>query len=345
MAHDHDDHDHDNHTHDDHAHDDHGHAHGHDDHDHDHDHDHGDHDHHHGHGHHHHHHAPGDFGDKRYLIGIGLNLAIVVAEAVAGVLSNSTALFADASHNMSDVLGLALAGGAAWLAAKPSTARRTYGFGKATVFSALINGLLLVFASGAIVWEAVHRLAHPEPVKGVLVMVTAGLGVVINGATALMFMRGREGDANVRAAFMHMAADAVISVGVIVAGLLVAFTGAQWIDPLASIVIVLVILWGTFDLLKDAADMALDAAPRGVDVKAIETYLAAQPGVAGVHDLHVWSMGAASSAMTAHLLMPEIADNDAFLERLCEAMDKKFDVDHATFQIERGGFACHPDHH
>ena len=350
MAHDHDEHEHDEHRqgltqgHDDH--DDHDHEHD-DDHDHDHDahdHDHG-HQHGHAHGHGHHHHAPGDFGDKRYLIGIGLNLAFVVAEAVAGVLSNSTALFADASHNMSDVLGLALAGGAAWLAAKPSSARRTYGFGKATVFAALINGLLLVFATGAIVWEAVHRLMHPEAVKGVTVMITAGLGVLINGATALMFMRGREGDANVRAAFMHMAADAVISVGVIVAGLLVTFTGAQWIDPAASIVIVMVILWGTWGLLRDATDMALDAAPRSVDIPKLRAFLASQPGVAEVHDLHVWSMGAASCAMTAHLVMPEVGDNDAFLKGLCRQIDRKFDIDHATFQIERAHFECHPDHH
>jgi len=268
-----------------------------------------------------------------------------VAEAVAGVFGNSTALFADASHNLSDVLGLALAGGAAWLAAKPPQAHRTYGFGKATVFAALINGLLLVFASGAIVWEAIRRFMQPEPVNSTLVMITAGAGVVINGLTAMMFMRGREGDANVRAAFLHMAADALISVGVIVAGVLVMFTGAQWIDPLASVLIVLVILWGTFDLLREATDMALDAAPRSVDVERLRAYLCAQPGVEDVHDLHVWSMGAASSAMTAHLVMPEVIDNDAFLKQLCKDMDKKFHVDHATFQIERQHFECHPDHH
>ncbi len=261
------------------------------------------------------------------------------------MLSNSTALFADASHNLSDVLGLALAGGAAWLAKQPGGAQRTYGFGKATVFAALINGLLLVFASGAIVWEAVHRLMQPEPVQSLTVMITAGLGVLINGATALMFMRGREGDANVRAAFLHMAADAVISVGVIIAGLLVAFTGLQWIDPLASIVIVLVILWGTFGLLRDAIDMAMDAAPRSIDVKAVRAYLSGQPGVAEVHDLHIWAMGAASSAMTAHLVMPNEANNDAFLQKLCRTMARRFHIEHATFQIERQGFDCHPDHH
>jgi cobalt-zinc-cadmium efflux system protein len=261
------------------------------------------------------------------------------------VIGHSTALLADASHNMSDVLGLALAGGAAWLAAKPPGARRTYGFGKATVFAALINGLLLVFASGAIVWEAIRRFVEPQPVNGGLVMATAGIGVVVNGLTALMFMRGREGDANVRAAFLHMAGDALISVGVIVAGLLVTLTGVQWIDPLASILIVLVILWGTWDLLREAADMAMDAAPRSVDIKKLRAFLAAQPGVTDVHDLHVWSMGASSSAMTCHLVMPEVCDNDAFLKGLCRQIDRKFDIDHATFQIERQHFECHPDHH
>ena len=325
---------------------DHPHAHDHDDHDHhDHAHDHHAQGHHHGHGHHHHHAPPGDLGDWRYLIGIGLNLAFGAAEAFAGVLSNSTALFADASHNLSDVLGLALAGGAVWLARRPGGAHRTYGFGKATVFAALINGLLLVFASGAIVLEAIHRFLEPAPVQSLTVMITAALGVAINGVTALMFMRGREDDTNVKAAFMHMAADAMISVGVVVAGLLVMLTGATWIDPLASIILVMVILYGTFGLLREAMDMAMDAAPRSIDVKAVREYLCSQPGVAEVHDLHIWAMGAASSAMTAHLVMPEEANNDAFLQSLCKAMERRFRIEHVTFQIERAGFDCHPDHH
>ena len=262
-----------------------------------------------------------------------------------GFLSHSTALFADASHNLSDVLGLALAGGAVWLTKRPSAAHRTYGFGKATVFAALINGLMLVFASGAIVLEAIHHLMWPSPVNSVIVMGTAAVGVVINGATALLFMRGREHDANVRAAFLHMASDALISVGVIVAGLLVLLTGWQWIDALASIVLVTVILYGTWGLLSEASDMALDAAPRSIDVAKVRDYLAKQPGVTEVHDLHIWAIGAASSAMTAHLVMPEVVDNDAFLQGLCKAMERRFKIEHATFQIERQGFNCHPEHH
>jgi cobalt-zinc-cadmium efflux system protein len=261
------------------------------------------------------------------------------------VISNSTALFADASHNLSDVLGLALAGGAVWLAKRPGGAQRTYGFGKATVFAALINGLVLVFVSGAIVWEAIERFLAPAPVQSLTVMIVAAVGVVVNGVTALMFMRGREHDANVRGAFLHMAADAVISVGVIVVGVIVAVTGVQWIDPLASVAIVVVILWGTLGLLRDAIDMAMDAAPASIDVTAVRAFLSKQPGVAEVHDLHIWAMGASSSAMTAHLVMPEEVNNDRFLQGLCKTMERRFRIEHATFQIEREGFDCHPDHH
>ena len=270
---------------------------------------------------------------------------VVAAQATAGIVGHSTALLADASHNMSDVLSLALAGGAAWLAAKPPGARRTYGFRKATIFAALINGLLLVFTSGVIVWEAIHRFMAPEPVNGPLVMATAGVGVVVNGLTALMFMRGREGDANVRAAFLHMAGDALISVGVIVAGLLVTVSGIQWIDPLASMAIVMIILWGTFGLLREALDMALDVAPRSVDMVKLRAFLCAQPGVAEVHDLHVWSMDASSCAMTAHLVMPTVADDDDFLKGLCGRVNQRFGIEHATFQIERRQFDCHPPDH
>lgn len=313
----------------DHAHD-HGHAHKHDGHD-------------HAHGHGHHHHAPPP-DDWRYGVGVGLNLVFVLAEAVVGVLAHSTALFADAGHNLSDVLGLALAGGAAWLARRPGGQQRTYGFGKATVFAALLNGLLLVFASGVIVWEGAHRLFEPQTVQGGMVMITAALGVLVNGGTALLFMRGRERDANARAAFLHMAADAVISVGVIISGLVVMMTGLTWIDPLASLVIVAVILWGTFGLLRDAVDMAMDAAPRHVDVAKVRAFLAGLPGVSEVHDLHVWSLGAAEASLTAHLVRPDAGDEDAFLRKVCHDTQEQFGIDHVTIQIERQSFDCHPDH-
>jgi cobalt-zinc-cadmium efflux system protein len=276
---------------------------------------------------------------------MGLNLAFVLAEAVVGYLAHSTALFADAGHNLSDVLGLALAGGAAWLARRPSAERRTYGFGKATVFAALINGLLLVFACGAIVWEAAHKLMSPEPVREGWVIVTAAIGVLINGGTALMFMRGREADANLRAAFMHMASDTLISVGVIVSGAVVLWTGALWLDPLVSLVIVAMVMFGAFGLLREAADMALDAAPRGVDVADIRRFLSGQPGVSEVHDLHVWAMGAATAALTAHLVRPDaVGDDDAFLQSICQETARRFGIDHVTIQVERQAFHCHRHH-
>ncbi len=264
---------------------------------------------------------------------------------MAGFLAHSTALFADAGHNLSDVLGLALAGGAAWLARRGGGERRTYGFGKSTIFAALINGLMLVFASGVIVWEAAHKLLSPQPVQETIVMITAAVGVLINGGTALLFMQGREADANLRAAFQHMAADALISVGVIVSGAVVAFTGLLWIDPLVSLAIVAIVLLGTFGLLREAADMAMDAAPPGVDVGALRRFLADQPGVAEVHDLHVWSMDAASSALTAHLVRPAArADDDQFLQRVCRETAKRFGIEHVTIQIEHEAFDCHRQH-
>jgi cobalt-zinc-cadmium efflux system protein len=320
------------------------HDHGHDGHDHDHGqaHNHGAGGHGHGQGHHHHHAVAVD--DWRYGVGVGLNLAFVVAEAVAGVVAHSTALFADAGHNLSDVLGLALAGGAAWLARRPGGAQRTYGFGKATVFAALINGLLLVFASGAIVWEGVQRLLQPVDVDATTVMIVAALGVLINGGTALLFLRGKDGDANIRAAFMHMAADAVISVGVIVSGLIVALTGYQWLDPLVSLVVVAVVLFGSIGMLREAIDMAMDAAPANIDVAAVKRFLAEQPGVVEVHDLHVWAMGAAESALTAHLVRPDPGDDDPFLQDICAEVGRRFGIAHATIQIERQSFDCHPQH-
>ena len=341
MSHDHEHgHDHDHHDHHDHR--GHDHAHDHARRDHGHAHDHGSGHAHHGHGHHHHGPPPDDW---RYGVGVGLNLAFVLAESTASFFAHSTALFADAGHNLSDVLGLALAGGAAWLARKPGGEQRTYGFGKATIFAALVNGLLLVFASGAIVLEAAHKLAQPQPVTESIVMITAAIGVLINGGTALLFMRGREHDANLRGAFLHMASDAVISVGVIASGAVVAFTGLLWIDPVVSMVIVAIVLVGTFGLLREAADMAMDAAPQGVDVAAVRAFLAGQPGVAEVHDLHVWAMGAAASALTAHLVRPEaVSDDDAFLQRVCRETTSRFGIEHVTIQIERQAFDCHRQH-
>lgn len=255
-------------------------------------------------------------------------------EAGAGLFANSTALVADAGHNLSDVLGLALAGGALWLSRRPARGRRTYGFGKATVLAALANGVVLMFVSGGIMLEAIHRLLRPEAVRPGLVMITAGAGVVINTATALMFVRGRRGDVNVRGAFLHMAGDALVSVGVIVSGALVALTHWTWLDPAASVAIVAVIVAGTWGLLRESIDMALDAAPPGADLPGIQAFLRQAPGVTDVHDLHVWSMSTTETALTAHLVRPSDVAEDAFRGDLAAALERRFGVRHATLQIE-----------
>lgn len=290
----------------------------------------------HGHDHSHHdhaHHAP-IVNDKRYTIAIGLNLGFVVLEAAAGFFANSTALLSDAAHNLSDVLGLALAGGAAWLAKRNASERRTYGFSKATVLAALANALVLVIACGGILWEATSRLFAPEATQPFLVMAVAAAGVAINGATAMLFLAGRKEDVNVRGAYLHMMADAGVSAAVIVAGAAIWLTGLQWIDPAISVAVVLLIFWGTWGLLKESLDLTLDAAPAHIDVSAVRQYLAAQPGVIAVHDLHVWAMGATKPALTAHLVRPDGGDDD-FLARVADGIAKTFGIGHVTLQVER----------
>ncbi|HEY3814826.1 MAG TPA: cation diffusion facilitator family transporter [Caulobacteraceae bacterium] len=312
--HDHSDHDHPEDR------DDHSHAHGHS----------------HGHGGHHHHHGPADTSDPRWLIGIGLNLTFVVIEAVAGFIAHSTALLADAGHNLSDVLGLAMAGIAVWLAKRPAKGRRTYGWGKATVLAALANAVALVFASGLIAEEAIRRFGAPTSPQSLVIMGVAAAGLAINLGTALLFMRGRDADMNVRAAFMHMMGDAVVSLGVIVAGAAIFFTHLAWIDPLASLIVVAVVLFGTWDLLKEALSLAMDAAPRGIDPEAVLACLAQRPGVTEVHDLHVWPLSTTEVALTAHLVRPGGAD-DAFLRSVCDTLNREFGIAHATLQVETDG--------
>ncbi|MGQ0532296.1 MAG: cation diffusion facilitator family transporter [Caulobacteraceae bacterium] len=291
---------------------------------------------HHGHAHDHHDHAHHrrTASDKRYTIAIGLNLAFVAIEAAAGFAANSTALLSDATHNLSDVLGLALAGGAAWLAKRQASAQRTYGFSKATVLAALANALVLVVACGGILWEAVTRLFAPEATQPLLIMAVAAAGVVINGATATLFLAGRKEDVNVRGAYLHMLADAGVSAAVIVAGAAIFFTSLPWIDPAISVAVVLLILWGTWGLLRESLDLTLDAAPAHIDVAKVRDYLAAQPGVTAVHDLHVWAMGAAKPALTAHLVRPNGGD-DAFLAQVADGIMVTFGISHVTLQIER----------
>ena len=304
-------------------------------------HDHG-HSHGHSHGHAHGHaHGPVDTGDWRYAVGLIINLAFVAVEFGAGVFSGSTALMADAGHNLSDVLGLAMAGGAAWLARRAGGSRKTYGYGKATVLAALGNALLLIFACGAIAFEAVRRLAEPAPVMSGLIMIVAGIGFVINLATALLFMRDQHSDLNARGAYLHMMADAAVSIGVVIAGAVIMVSGWSIIDPLVSIAIVGVILVGTWGLLKDSVNLALDAAPSGVDVDAVRGALGELPGVTAVHDLHVWGLSTTETALTAHICHDR-SDPAALLAEAHALIRARFGIGHSTIQLENEPLADCP---
>ena len=288
-------------------------------------------------GHHDHHHhagAPARGHGPAFLIAIVLNLGFVAAEGAAGILSGSTALLADAGHNLSDVLTLLMAWGASVLAARPPSARFTYGFKSSSILAAIANAALLFAALGAILVETIRRLADPAPVAGGTMIVVAAIGIVINGASAFLFARGRKQDLNLRAAFQHLLADAAVSAGVVGAGLLVVYTGARWIDPATSLAIIAVIAWGSWGLLRDAVKMGLLAVPEGIDEGKVRALLAAQPGVTAVHDLHIWPMSTTETALTAHLVMPAGVSGDAFLHGLARELAHDFRIGHATVQIE-----------
>ncbi|QQO17897.1 cation transporter [Bradyrhizobium diazoefficiens] len=299
------------------------------------------HGHHHDHGHDHDHghahvHAPASFG-KAFAIGISLNIALVVAEAVYGYLGNSTALLADAGHNLSDVLGLVVAWGASIAAKRAPGGRFTYGLRASTILAALANAVFLLVATGAIGWEAILRLRAPEPIAGVTVMVVAGIGILINGFTAMLFARGRKDDINIEGAYLHMAADAAVSLGVVVSAALIIWTGWLWLDPVTSLVICVVILGSTISLLRSSIDMSMAAAPKGIDLAAIRALLLARPGVSGIHDLHVWPISTTETALTCHLVMPA-GSGDAFLMETAQLLKTSFRIGHTTLQIE-----THPD--
>lgn len=295
----------------------------------------------HGHSGHGHSHAPTDFG-RAFAIGTVLNLGFVLVEGLAGIATGSMALLADAGHNLSDVLGLLIAWGGASLAKRPASRRFTYGLSSSTILGALANAVLLLFAVGAIALEAVQRLGSAAPVPGATVMIVAAIGIVINAATALLFMRGSKHDLNIRGAYLHMAADAAVSAAVVVGGALILFTGKAWIDPALSLLIVVVILWSTWGLLRDSVVMALHAVPPGIDAEKVEHTLATLPGVARVHDLHIWPMSTTQVALTAHLQMPEGHPGDAFLHDVQHRLDHEFGIHHMTLQIEiDDGDPCH----
>ena len=297
-----------------HAHDDHGHSHGSGGHS----------------------HAPASFG-KAFAIGITLNASYVAAQVFFGLVAHSVALLADAVHNLGDVLGLVMAWTAMRLAKRGPTQTRTYGWGRGTILASLSNAVVLLLGCGAIAIEAVQRFGHPQPVAAGIVMWVAAAGIAINGATALMFMRGRKDDLNIKGAFLHMAADAAVSAGVLIAALAIQFTGWQWLDPLTSLAIVAVIVIGTWSLLRDSVNLAMDVVPEGIDLAKVNEALLALPGVSEVHDLHVWALSTTETALTAHLIQSRSIEAGAgagLIALACAEVRKRFKIGHSTFQVE-----------
>jgi cobalt-zinc-cadmium efflux system protein len=291
-------------------------------------------------------HAPASFGTA-FAVGIGLNLAFVAVEFAYGVLANSMALVADAGHNLSDVLSLAVAWIASVLARRPPSSRYTYGLGASSIVAALFNAVLLLVAVGAVAWEAILRLFHPEPVASGTVMIVAAVGIAINGATAWLFASGRKGDLNIRGAFVHMVADAAVSAGVVAAAAVMLLTGWLWLDPLTSLVVVGLIVWGTWSLLRDSLAMSMSAVPAAIDPQGVRRYLESCNGVTAVHDLHIWPMSTTDTALTAHLVVPGGHPGDEFLMRAASELRRRFGIGHTTLQIETDAdTACRlaPDH-
>jgi len=287
---------------------------------------------------HNHDHAPAEF-NRAFAIGITLNGVFVAIEAFYGWQVNSLALLADAGHNLSDVIGLVLAwGGALALKLRPN-ARHTYGWQRGTILAAFANALLLLVAMGSLIWEAVGRIGAPQPMHSATIMAVAGVGVAINTATALLFMRGSKTDLNIRGAFLHMAADALVSVGVVVAGALALWFGWNWLDPVVSLLIAAVVVVGTWSLFRQSLHLLFDGVPEHIDLVAVQGYLESLPGVDHVHDLHVWAMSTSQNAMTAHLVMPGGSPGDAFLDEIIDALHERFEIVHPTIQIETAAMA------
>ena len=286
-----------------------------------------------GHDHAGHDHAAQAFG-RAFAIGIALNAGFVAVEVAVGLAGHSVALLADAGHNLADVLSLAAAGGAHLLSRRAPTSRYTYGFGSSSILAALFNAAFLLFVVGGLSWEAVLRLARPEPVAAGSVMAVAAAGVAINGLCAWLFAAGQTGDINLRGAFAHMLSDALVSVGVVAGGLAILLTGWAWIDPAVSLAVSAVIVAGTWGILRDSTAMAMGAVPPGVDAEAVRRFLAARPGVMGLHDLHIWPISTTETALTAHLVMPGGHPGDGALMECCRTLRETFGIGHATLQIE-----------
>ncbi|WP_019501291.1 cation diffusion facilitator family transporter [Pseudanabaena sp. PCC 6802] len=274
--------------------------------------------------------------NRAFIISVSLNTLFVVVEAVYGILANSLALLADAGHNLSDVLGLLLAWGASLLSQRLPSARRTFGLRRSSILAALLNATFLLLVSGGIGWEAMQRFVAPTPVAGATVINVAAIGIAINTGSALMFLSGRKQDLNLRGAFLHLVADAAVSVGVVLAGIVIVLTGWLWLDPAVSLVVTVAIVAGTWQLFRESLDLMMDAVPAGIEPLAIRTYLAELPGVVGVHDLHIWGMSTTETALMAHLIIPNEQTGDAFLSRASQGLHNHFGIEHTTLQIETG---------
>ncbi len=285
---------------------------------------------------HSHNHEVKDFG-RAFAAGIALNIIYIVLEVIYGLIINSLALIADAGHNLSDVLGLVIAWVASRLVKKSATNKYTYGYKKSSVLAAFLNSMILLGAIGIIVWEAVKRFSEPQPVEGTTMMIIAGIGVIINAATAALFFSGRKDDLNIKGAFLHMAADAAISLGVVIVGLILTFTQLYWLDPVISIIIAIVIFRGTWDLLKDSTSLALDAVPKEINKEGVEIYLASLKEIEGFHDLHIWAMSTTETALTVHLVGGGKADRNKLIKKISDDLRHDFKIVHTTIQIEDPG--------
>lgn len=287
-----------------------------------------------------HQHAPANPHGKAFMIAVSLNIAFVMIESIYGVVANSTALLADAGHNLSDVLGLLVAWGASLLANKTPNNRFTYGLRSSSILAALFNAVILLVACGGIAWEAIQRFSNAHEVAGLTVTIVASIGIAINGLSAMLFLKGSKEDLNIRGAYLHLAADAAVSFGVVLSGLAIMATGWHWIDPLTSLIVTVVIIYGTWGLLRESATLALQAIPAHIDALAIENHLKQYPGVTNVHDMHIWALSTTETALTAHLVMP-LGLEDVALDALTSTLRSRFGIDHSTLQIERGAIhAC-----
>lgn len=294
-------------------------------------------DHHHASNHHHnhkHHHLPQSFG-KAFAIGISLNLIYIIAEIIWGIIGNSLALIADAGHNLSDVFALGSAWIAAYLSKKKPSIHFTYGYRRTSILASLGNAILLLIVTGGIIWEALERFLYPSPVAGWTVIIVALLGVIINGITALMFHTGQKEDLNIKGAFLHMAYDALLSFSVALTGIIILFTHWNILDPVISIIVSIVIIWGTWSLLRDSIILAIDGVPNSIDSKNVENYLRSLPGIIDLHDLHIWAMSTTETALTVHLVSDHTQQSDQLLNKTADELKKRFKIDHSTFQIEQ----------